>query len=394
MVSACGRRTVGKTETSILKHTVAIFQPRLLHYRTALFEQLREVCAADGIRIELVCGQAVGRERSKKDEAHLPWATMVRNRYVEVAGKAVLWQPFPENLRQCDLAIVMQESRIISNYPLQASRKFRGTKVAYWGHGKNFFTKSPGGIRDKWKNWLINKVDWWFAYTDIVVDILEEAGYPAANITCLNNAIDNSKLKQDLASVDDNDLRLARERLDIPHAGPVGIFCGSFYPEKKLDFLVASADRIHQHEPEFRMIVIGAGPSAAIIEEAAEERPWLHYVGKQMGKEKAIYFRLADFMLNPGTVGLHIVDAFCAGLVMVTTQGAHHSPEIAYLDSGRNGLMVEATVESYANAVMSMIRNSSDADALKQAALQSSDEYTLPKMVENFSRGIHRALAS
>ena len=375
-----------------LKHRVVIFQPRLLHYRTALFEQLRAACAEDDIRLDLVCGQAVGRERTKKDEAQLPWATMVRNRYVEIGGKAILWQPFPDDQRQCDLAIVMQESRIISNYPLQALRRSRGIKVAYWGHGKNFFTKSPGGIRDRWKNWLIGKVDWWFAYTDIVVDILKDAGYPADKITCLNNAIDNSTLKRDLASVSDHELRGARAQMGIPETGSVGIFCGSFYPEKKLDFLIDAADRIRERAPDFRMIVIGAGPSVSIIEEAAATRPWFHFVGPKNGKEKALYFRLADFMLNPGTVGLHIVDAFCAGLLMVTTAGAHHSPEIAYLDNGRNGLMVEPAAEAYAEAVLSLIGNPHEAGALKKAALQASEIYTLPRMVENFRGGIRRAL--
>ena len=377
-----------------MKHRVIIFQPRLLHYRTELFEQLRDACAKDGIGIDLVCGQAVGRERTKQDEAHLPWATMVRNRYVEIGGKAILWQPFPGNLRQCDLAIVMQESRIVSNYPLQAFGRRRGIKVAYWGHGKNFFTRSPGGVRDRWKDWLINKVDWWFAYTDVVVDILREAGYPEKRITCLNNAIDNSGLKKDLTSVSNDDLRHARCQLKIPETSSVGIFCGSFYPEKKLDFLVASADEIHRNYPDFRMIIIGAGPSASIIEKAAASRPWFHYVGKKMGREKAIYFRMADFMLNPGTVGLHIVDAFCAGLVMVTTKGAHHSPEIAYLDDGINGLMVDPSTDAYAGAVLSLIRNRPETAALKQSALRASERYTLPAMVENFRGGIRRALDS
>ena len=109
---------------------VCIFQPRLLHYRTTLFEQLREACASDGINVRLICGQAVGRERSKDDEAELPWVEKVRNRYAEVAGRTILWQPTPFDWRECDLAIVMQESRILSNYPLQALRHIRGTKVA------------------------------------------------------------------------------------------------------------------------------------------------------------------------------------------------------------------------------------------------------------------------
>jgi len=42
-------------------------------------------------------------------------------------------------------------------------------------------------------------------------------------------------------------------------------------------------------------------------------------------------------MLNPGSVGLQIVDAFCSGMAMVTTSSAKLSPEVAYF---RNGEMV------------------------------------------------------
>jgi glycosyltransferase involved in cell wall biosynthesis len=377
-----------------LKYKVAICQPRLLHYRTALFEQLKDACAADDIDIHLVCGQPVGRERSKQDEANLPWVTRVENRYVDVAGRTILWQPFPANLRQCNLVIVMQESRIISNYPLQTFRKMRGFKVAYWGHGKNFFNKAPGGITDWWKNWLLRRVDWWFAYTEIVVDIVKESGFPAHKITCLNNAIDTSGFKSDLNSVTEHDLARCRAQLGIADNAPVGIFCGSLYPDKKLDFLIESVDRIYHEASNFNLIVIGQGPSASLIESASASRPWIHFVGQRRGLEKALYFRLADFMLNPGTVGLHIVDAFCAGLIMITTFGAHHSPEIAYLRNGQNGLMVDATANSYAKAVLSLIDDPDETASLRQEALIDSDVYTLPKMVDSFHEGICRALVT
>ncbi len=377
-----------------LNRKVVIFQPRLLHYRTTLFEQLREACRPDSVDLELVCGQAVGQERSKQDEAVLPWVTRVNNRHIEIAGRVVLWQPFPAHLRDCDLIIVMQESRILSNYPLQLFRNLHGFKVAYWGHGKNFFNKSPGGITDWWKDWLINRVDWWFAYTDIVVDIVKQSGFPESRITCLNNAIDTSGFKRDLESVTDRDLALARDELRIPHTSPVGIFCGSLYPDKKLEFLIESADLIYQNSQDFNLIVIGSGPSAPVVQNASSERPWMHFVGQKRGLEKALYFRLADFMLNPGTVGLHIVDAFCAGIIMVTTAEAHHSPEIAYLRDGRNGLMVESTVDIFANAVLSLIENRAKAASMKREALAASNEYTLDNMVDNFRTGIRAALTA
>ena len=36
------------------------------------------------------------------------------------------------------------------------------------------------------------------------------------------------------------------------------------------------------------------------------------------GREKAAWFKLASVVLNPGLVGLHILDSFWAGVPMVT----------------------------------------------------------------------------
>ena len=73
--------------------------------------------------------------------------------------------------------------------------------MAYWGHGANFQSDAPAGVRERWKQMLLTKVDWWFAYTQMMVDILAKAGYPQQQITNLSNAIDTGAFKRDLAAV-------------------------------------------------------------------------------------------------------------------------------------------------------------------------------------------------
>ena len=117
---------------------VAILQHRLLHYRVKLFEQLREVCAARGIDLHLVHGQASERELARKDEGTLPWAHTVYNRYWEVGDRELVWQPFPAALKDADLVVVMQESRILSNYPLLLSRKVVSSQSGVLGTWQEF----------------------------------------------------------------------------------------------------------------------------------------------------------------------------------------------------------------------------------------------------------------
>lgn len=371
---------------------VAILQHRLLHYRVGLFEQLRSVCARRGIELRLIYGEASPREMAKKDEGTLPWADKVYNRYWQVGDRDILWQPFPAALKDADLVVVMQESRILSNYLLLLSRIWSPRKVAYWGHGRNFQSDAPAGLREKWKKFLLTRVDWWFAYTEMTVDILRNAGYPAQRITCLNNAIDTSSFQADLVSCTVDDIAKEKTRLGIASNATIGVFCGSLYPDKGLELLIDSSDLIRKSIPDFALIVIGDGPSMPQMRNAAVNRPWLHLVGVRKGKEKALYFRLGNVMLNPGSVGLHIVDAFCSGIIIVTTKTARHGPEIAYLRDGENGVYGGNTPELYSRAVLSIIQDPIRLQKMKATALVDSERYTLKNMVQRFADGIESAL--
>jgi glycosyltransferase involved in cell wall biosynthesis len=374
------------------RYKVVVLQHRLLHYRLSLFEKIRQACATRGIDFHLVHGQASRRELVKKDEGHLPWAHVVKNRFLEVGERDIAWQSFPSELQDADLVVVMQESRILSNYPLLISRLWSRRKVAYWGHGVNFQSDAPSGLRERWKRLMLNQVDWWFAYTQMTVDLLKGVGYPSAQITCLDNAIDTSGFKADLASWTLEEIAGERARLSIAKDAPVGLFCGSLYADKKLGLLIESADLIRQQVRDFSVLVIGDGPSMPQMREAAATRPWMHLLGVRKGREKALYFRMGDVMLNPGLVGLHIVDAFCSGLVMMTTKTARHSPEVAYLNNGVNGMATDETPEAFGGAVLDVIRNPERLARMQQAALVDSERYTLENMVSRFADGIVAAL--
>lgn len=96
-------------------------------------------------------------------------------------------------------------------------------------------------------------------------------------------------------------------------------------------------------------------------------------------------------MLNPGLIGLAILDAFAAGLPVVTTDFHGHSPEIAYLQHGYNGLMVPA-----AQLVTEVTKLLQQPDLLRQlasGAVKSAEHYSLDAMVSAFVGGLQPLLA-
>jgi glycosyltransferase involved in cell wall biosynthesis len=359
----------------------------------ALFERLRAACAEHRVELHLVHGQASPYEALKHDTGQIAWADTVRNRFLRVGGVDLVWQPYPAALRDADLVVLIQENRLLSNYPwLLRLRTPPRQRVAFWGHGRNLQSTAPEGLRERWKRWFVNRVDWWFAYTDSTRSLLRSDGFPDERISVLNNAIDNDRFVQDLAAVGAASMNSCLERLGAEPGAPIGVYCGSLYPDKRLDLLVAAADLVHAERPDFRLAVIGDGPSRSQLTEAAATRPWLHCVGVQRGADKAAWFRVANAYLSPGAVGLHVLDAFCAGLPMITTRDARHGPEIAYLEPERNGFVVDADPRAIADSYLALLRDAALHQRVRTAAVQDAGRYTLDAMVGNFVTGIERCL--
>jgi glycosyltransferase involved in cell wall biosynthesis len=373
---------------------VVVVLPRLMHYRVDFFERLRARASRDGVEIRVLHGQASPAESRKRDAGTLSWADTVHNHYLRIGGTDLVWQPLPTHLRNAELLILAHESRVISNYPVLLRRRLGGrSKVAWWGHGANLQSKSRSGPRERWKRWLAAEADYWFAYTRFSVDLLVHAGVPENRITSVDNAVDTHVFRAQCDAVTEAETASLRAQLGIPPDAPVALFCGSLYPDKRPDLLLASGDLIKRRIPDFHLVVVGSGPSEGELLAESRERPWMHMVGVQRSAAKAVYFRLSRVMLNPGVLGLHILDAFCAGLPLVSTKGALHGPEIVYLDDGVNGILTDDNVEDYAEAAIRVLSDRDLGRSIAASARQASAVYTLEAMVDRFLNGVHRALA-
>lgn len=378
------------------EHVVCILQNRLVHYRVEVFRQLRDVLSLDGIQLRVIHGQPSRTDETKNDVGFLPWATPVHNLYFPCWGVEVIWQPAFKHVHGSDLVILTQENRILSNYVFIFNRMMGKTRprIAFWGHGANFQSTRPTGLRERWKKTNVNRVDWWFAYTELTQQLVEKCGFPSGNITCLNNAIDTTRIRSEYDSIHESEILREKSRLNIGDSNNVGIFCGSLYREKELGFLIQATKIVREAIPDFHLIVIGAGPDRQTIVDSVASCPWIHYLGAITGRERLVYFRMSRLMLNPGLLGLHILDSFALGVPVVSTTTALHSPEIAYLQNGKNGLLVEKDADVYAAAAVKMFRDEHAYQGMRRTARADADKYTVENMVSNFARGIREALSS
>jgi L-malate glycosyltransferase len=368
---------------------VLIVQKSLVQYRKDFFDQLRLSLFEDGVELFLVYGKENEKNGLKNDEVDLEWSTYIPTKAVNIGKGNLIWQPCLKELKGKDLVIVESANKLILNYFLMISRLFSKPKLGFWGHGRNM-QDAPESLANKFKYLFIKNCDWWFAYTLGVKEFLVEKGYPTERITAVQNAIDTTAIIEQYAQVSDLETAQLKDQLGIK-GNHVGIYCGGIYPEKQIDFLLECCQRIKAQLPDFQMLFIGSGIDAYKIIEASTSYPWIHYIGPKFGKDRVIYFKIASLFLMPGLVGLAILDSFAFETPIVTTNYEFHSPEIEYLEQGKNGLMVGNSVDEYSNAIIDLLTT----EKFKQmfdGCKTSAKKYSMERMVENFKSGILQAL--
>lgn len=371
-----------------MKKKVIIVQRRLTHYRVALFQMLKTELRDRGIELQLLVGVGNPRETRKEDSGELSWATQVPTRYF--LNNKLCWQPTHQYLIEADLVIVTQENALIANHFLVLWPK-RQFILAFWGHGANLQSHHPNGLKEKFKRWTTNRVDWWFAYSEKSLDLVVGSGFPANRVTVVNNSIDTTELQQHFESIADSETKSLRASLCLGN-GPVGVFLGSLYTEKRLGFLFDAAERIRSRVDNFSLLIIGDGPERARVQAFCVGHQWAHWAGALRGREKVLHIATGQVMLNPGLVGLSMLDSFVCRVPMLTTDCKIHSPEIAYLENKYNGIMTVNDIDEYSNTTIELLKNTELLNSLQKGCEASAELFTLEKMVNRFADGISNAL--
>lgn len=359
-------------------------------YRVTFHERVRALLAERGIRYRLVYSPPPPQDASKGDQVALDWAEPVPIRYL--SGSGANWQTFQPAIRSSDLAVIGQESRFLANYAAQARRWFGGPKLAFFGHGKNFQSVRPG-LAEAVKPFWARQVDWWFAYTEGCAGIVADYGFPRERITVFNNSIDTTAIARELAAIAPAERDALRREL-FGDSQNVGLYLGGIYAEKRIGFLLAAAEAVRRRVPDFQLLVVGGGPQVSLVGDAAAQHDWIHYVGPKFGAEKTMLASLAKVQLMPGLVGLGILDSFAYGTPMVTTRLPFHSPEIEYLEHGRNGVILDdpEDVEGYAAEVARILGDDGYRARLQAGAATALATYTVENMAQRFAAGVAQAL--
>lgn len=366
--------------------TVLVVQRRLTHYRVPFFEALRAEMALRNVQLTLAHGTPTAAEAGKQDEGELSWAHRIDTTYLW--RDRICWQPFFALAKASDLLVLTHENKLVFN--LVAQYLLLKKRLALWGHGANL-QGDASSLKEAFKRRTARQADWWFGYTAMSGPVIQCSGFASDRITILNNAVDTVTLSRQFKSVSPSAVESLRNELKLS-GDSVGVFLGSLYGEKRISFLLDAALALRKRIPKFELVIAGAGPDEWLVKAFCAEHAWARYVGPRTGQRKADLLALAHVMLNPGLVGLGILDAFVCNVPMVTTDCGLHSPEVAYLDNGINGVMTNNDIASYVEAVVGVLADKEYRSMLITGCARSALMYTVQNMARNFSAGAEKCL--
>jgi L-malate glycosyltransferase len=386
-------RGVQKRGAGAGRPRVAIVQRAIRQYRVPFFDRLRDDLDRRGIALVVLHNTPDRDDDHRKDVAAPEWAHRLHARTVGLGGKRLLWQSPPPALWQADLVVVEQATQLLLNYLLLLRRHAGGPLVGFWGHGTSPY-RDAHRIGEAVKRWVSGQPDWWFAYTDGVVNRVSAFGFPRDRITSVRNATDTSALAAEVDGVSDEEVERLRRELGAGR-GPVGLFVGALVPEKNLDFLVKAGETIREAVPEFELVIAGDGAMRGWVTERAADRPWLHYGGQRFGRDLAALLKMSSFIMVPAWVGLVVTDSFAAGRPLFASRSGAHPPEVEYIEHGRNGLCIDdgGDPRRYAAGVVAALGEPGLLARLQRGSRADADRYSVEDMAVRFADGIEGALA-
>lgn len=361
-----------------------IVQEYVPRYRDAFFSRLKESAAQRGIEVLVAAGTPGATLATRGDDSSSAIDIKIWQKELKFLGRRITLRNIMPALRDAD-AVVMEQARRNLDAYLLFGRKNCRLRKGLWGHGKDY--TNPTSRADKrLVKWLVNRSNWFFAYTPGGAEAVASYGFPADRVTTVFNSIDSTALRSQVGSVTSIDIERFRRAETL--RGTVLLFLGALDSSKRLDFLIESVDLLRKQRPNFTLLVAGEGRMRTYIEKCASTRPYVRVTGALQGRQKATALASCAAIVMPGRVGLVAVDSFAAGKPIVTTDWPWHAPEFEYLRAGEVAVVTDNNVHSFAHELDSLLNDPSRMRRLQAGAHERHGHYSVEAMAENYARGL------
>lgn len=201
---------------------------------------------------------------------------------------------------------------------------------------------------------------------------------PAAKAFFANNTLDTDEIWRDFEF---------RVNTSEPK---VFLFIGRLMPNKRLDLLMQYYQALKERLPGLRLNVIGDGPEAPMVREAAASDSDITWQGAVVD-EAAIrrHMAAAHLVFVPGHSGLSIVHAFSYGKPYATIPSPTQPPEMAYLIHEVNGLLLNGEIRQDREAVASLLQDEGRYGAMCRAAFDTARHVSIEHWCRQMGAAFH-----
>jgi glycosyltransferase involved in cell wall biosynthesis len=327
----------------------------------------------------------------------------VTNVFFRVLGRTFAAQSalFPIVFGHYDALVVGHEIKYVTSLLLILYFRLRRRPIILWGHGnardlegtRSWTQQRLSQMVDGIKTRMIRWATGYMAYSASGTAYLAELGMPRDAITVLLNTIDMSDEIAAHAQWQQRERAEVRRHLGLAPDSIVLTFLGRLLPLKRAELLPTLARKLRAAGLPVEVMIVGGGADAEKLTAEFGREKWFHMPGAVFERDRlAEIMRASDALVIPDYVGLAINHGFAHGLPTITMRSPIHGPEIEYLHSGTNGLILEG--EEGLLAGLGEFAGSPELRArLAAGALASRAQLTLDHMVEAFDGAVSRAFA-
>lgn len=342
---------------------VLILQPKILHYRKALYSALSEHYDLTVLH----SGKAVVTDDDCYRELIVP---------VRKVGPFFLQSGVLKEIRSGQYAVVVAMFDLRWFMNIVGAFLSGNTRYLYWGQ---IYTTNR--LANFFRDRLMRSVDGVILYSGDFIDRIVSSGVPAAKLFVAQNTI----------HIDNHGVDWAVEKDSF-------IFSGRAQLRKRVSDLIRAFADVRDRLPEnFVLNIVGAGPEndnlAALAAELDITDKVIFHGEIVRGDQLRPLFHRAIAYVSPGPVGLGVQHSFAYGVPVVTHRSEPHGPEFGDLKHQQNAMIYD-TFDELKSILIELSTDRGLSEAMGRNAYEFyAENRTLAVMVRGFRSAIDNVSA-
>lgn len=306
---------------------LAIVQPEIPHYRTEFFQLLKEQFS--NVDVFTYISEKDSRRRGLNLEMKSIGLSSV------MINSILLYNPLPLLFGKYDTLVLMLHFGHVSTWLLLFTRFLHRKRIVLWGQGISVKRYLKEEIEPDWKlKWMIKLASGVWLYMDKEYQQWHQI-FPQKPMVALGNSL--SGVDEMLDYMPGTSKEVLKEKYGINNQR-VYIFCARFESQyRRTDLLIEIIERLDPNKNGF--IIIGSGTYKPNF----SKYPNVYDFGTLYDKEiKRELFYIADMYLQPGWLGLSIVEAMAYGkpvCTFVRSDETLQCVEYSYVKDDVNGMV-------------------------------------------------------